>query len=52
MFLCQRYHPEDGRITDRNMLVKINKTHQIAEHLLVVVTFITACQQEDPLLTV
>jgi len=40
--LCQKYHPEDGRITGRNMLVKIVyiKIHNIIKvHLLVVYTF-------------
>jgi hypothetical protein len=40
--LYQKYHPEDCRITGRNMLVKIVQIkihHQIKAHLLVVYTF-------------
>jgi len=42
VFLYQKYHQEDGRITGRNMLVKIINIkihHKIKVHLLVVHTF-------------
>jgi len=39
--LYHKYHPEDGRTTGRNMLVKIQVKvrHKIKAHLLVVFTF-------------
>ena len=42
VLLCRTQHPEDGRMTDRKMLVRILQIkirHKIIAHLLVVDTF-------------
>ena len=41
VFLYHKYHPEDGRTTGRNMLVKVEVKvrRKIKAHLLVVFTF-------------